>query len=361
MKAAVVHDFTHALRVEEVPKPVAGPGQCVVRIETSGLCHTDIHAAHGDWPVKPTLPFIPGHEGVGIVERVGPGVTEVREGDRVALPWLAYACGTCEYCVSGWETLCPHQLNAGYSMNGSYGEYAKGFARYMGRVPDGVDPFEAAPLTCAGVTTYKAVKSAGVRPSQLVAVYGVGGLGHLAMQYARIAGATVVAVDLQDDKLAIARELGAEYTINALDRDPVEEIKKLGGADVSIALAVSPRAFEQAYRSLKRGGTLSMVALPADNYVQLPIFETVLNSVRILGSIVGTRLDLQEVFELHRQGRTRVLYEKVCLEDVNQSFDSILRGTNHQPRLVFDMTERGGFHDHAHHHEHAHDLEPALT
>jgi propanol-preferring alcohol dehydrogenase len=359
MKAAVVRGFKEPLRIEEVPTPTPGQGEAVFRVEAAGLCHTDIHAAHGDWPVKPTLPFIPGHEGVGIVERVGPGVTSLREGDRVAMPWLAFACGTCEYCVSGWETLCQQQLNAGYSINGSYGEYAKGFAAYLGKVPDGVNPFEAAPLTCAGVTTYKAVKSAGVRPSQLVAVYGVGGLGHLALQYARIAGASVVAVDLQDDKLAIARELGAEYTINAREQDPVEEIQKLGGADVSIALAVSPRAFEQAYRSVRRGGTLSMVALPADNYVQLPIFETVLNSVTIQGSIVGTRVDLQEVFELHRQGKTRVLYEKVCLEDVNHSFDSILRGTNSQPRLVFDMTDRHVHPVHAHEHEHTHELVPA--
>jgi len=357
MKAAVVRGFKEPLSIEEVPTPVPGPGEAVFRVEAAGLCHTDIHAAHGDWPVKPTLPFIPGHEGVGIVVRVGPGVTEVREGDRVAMPWLAFACGTCEYCVSGWETLCQQQLNAGYSINGSYGEYAKGFARYLGKVPEGVNPFEAAPLTCAGVTTYKAVKSAGVRPSQLVAVYGVGGLGHLALQYARIAGASVVAVDVQDDKLAIARELGAEHTINARELDPVEEIRKLGGADVSIALAVSPRAFEQAYRSVRRGGTLSMVALPADNYVQLPIFETVLNSVTIQGSIVGTRLDLQEVFQLHKEGRTRVLYEKVCLEDVNRSFDAILRGANTQPRMVFDMSA----HLHVHDHDHEQELEPALA
>lgn len=337
MKAAVVHQFREPLRVEDVPKPEPGRDEVVFKVEAAGLCHTDIHAAHGDWPVKPTLPFIPGHEGVGVVERVGRDVREVKEGDRVALPWLAYACGSCEYCVSGRETLCPSQLNAGYSINGSYGEYAKGYGRFVSRVPDGVDRYDAAPLTCAGVTTYKAVKSAGVRPSQLVAVFGIGGLGHLAMQYARIAGASVVAVDLQDDKLRTARELGAEYVVNAREQDPVEEIQKLGGADVAIALAVSPRAFEQAYRSVRRGGTLSMVALPADNYVRLPIFETVLNAVTIQGSIVGTRADLQEVFELHRDGRTRVLYEKIALDGVNEAFDAVLQGTNEQPRLVFDM------------------------
>jgi propanol-preferring alcohol dehydrogenase len=194
---------------------------------------------------------------------------------------------------------------------------------------------------------------AGVRPSQLVAVFGIGGLGHLAMQYARIAGAAVVAVDLFEDKLRIARELGAELTVNAREQDPVEEIRKLGGADVAVAVAVSPRAFEQAFRSLKPGGTLSLVALPADNYMQLPIFETVLNAVKVMGSIVGTRQDLQEVFALHRAGRTRVLYERVSLADVNQAFDSVLRGTNEQPRLVFDMGElhRCG---HVHHASEAH-------
>lgn len=184
MKAAVVHNFASPLAVEDVPKPQAGPGEVVVRIETSGLCHTDIHAAHGDWPVKPNPPFIPGHEGVGIVESLGEGVTEVVVGDRVALPWLGYACGACEYCTTGWETLCEQQRNTGYSIDGGYAEYALGSAKYVAGVPDGVDPLDAAPLTCAGVTTYKAVKLSGARPASLVAVFGIGGLGHLALQYA---------------------------------------------------------------------------------------------------------------------------------------------------------------------------------
>jgi alcohol dehydrogenase, propanol-preferring len=355
MKAAVVHQFKEPLRIEDVPKPEPGPDEAVFKVEAAGLCHTDIHAAHGDWPVKPTLPLIPGHEGVGIVESVGRHVKHLKEGDRVALPWLAYACGTCEHCVSGWETLCLSQLNAGYSVNGSYGEYAKGFGNFLSKVPDGINPYEAAPLTCAGVTTYKAVKAAGVRPSQLVAVFGIGGLGHLAMQYARVAGAAVVAVDIQEDKLQIARELGAEYTVNAKEQDPIEEIQKLGGAHVAVVLAVSPRAFEQAYRSLRRGGTLSMVALPADNDIRLPIFETVLNAIKIQGSIVGTRVDLQEVFELHRYGKTKVLFEKIGLDQVNTAFDSVLQGTNQQPRLVFDMAN-ADLHNHPqpHGHDHVH-------
>jgi len=334
MTAAVVHDFGEPLSIERVPKPVAGPGEVVVRIEASGLCHTDIHAAHGDWPVKPTPPFTPGHEGVGIVEQVGPDVVELAVGERVALPWLGYACGTCDYCVSGWETLCHEQKNTGYSIDGGFAEYAKAYARYAVRVPAGVDPFDAAPLTCAGVTTYKAVKVAGTRPSDLVAIFGVGGLGHLAIQYAAIAGGRVVAVDLFDEKLELARELGAELTVNAARHDPVAAIQELGGADQAIALAVSPQAFQQAYRSLRRGGTLVFVALPKDNAVELPIFETVLNGITIAGSIVGTRAELREVFDLHAAGRTRVVYETRRLADVNEAIEQVERAEV-AARIVF--------------------------
>jgi len=334
MKAAVVHEFKKPLHIEDVEKPVPGHGMVVVKMEASGLCHTDIHAAHGDWPVKPKLPFIPGHEGVGIVESKGEGVTDVKEGDRVAIPWLGYACGRCEYCTSGWETLCEKQLNSGYSINGSYAEYAAAHAGYVGTVPKGLDPLEAAPLTCAGVTTYKAVKVAGVRPSDLVAIFGIGGLGHLAMQYARIAGGSVAAVDLVDEKLELAKTLGAEYLVNAREKDPAEEIRRLGGADSAIVLAVSPKAFEQAFRSLRRGGTLVFVALPADNYVQIPIFETVLNGIKLVGSIVGTRVDLSEVFELHAAGKTRVIYETRKLEEVNEAFEEVEKGQV-KARLVF--------------------------
>jgi len=267
-RAAVVHEFHAPLSVDQVPALALETGQVRVKVEASGLCHTDIHAAHGDWPVKPEPPFVPGHEGVGTVVELGPGVTEVGLGDRVAMPWLGYACGTCDYCVSGWETLCLGQKNMGYSIDGAFGEYAVAYARYVVKVPEGVEPLDAAPLTCAGVTTYKAVKVAGTRTCDRVAVFGVGGLGHLAIQYAAIAGGRVIAVDIVDEKLELARELGAEFTVNAAKQDPVEAIQRLGGADQAIALAVSPRAFEQAYGSLRRGGTLVFVALPADNEVK---------------------------------------------------------------------------------------------
>jgi alcohol dehydrogenase, propanol-preferring len=333
-RAAVVHRFHDPLTVDEVAHPELEAGQVRVKVEASGLCHTDIHAAHGDWPVKPSPPFIPGHEGVGIVAELGPGVNEVGIGDRVAMPWLGYACGTCDHCVSGWETLCLGQKNMGYSIDGGFGEYAVAYARYIVEVPEGLDPFDAAPLTCAGVTTYKAVKVAGTRSSDLVAVFGVGGLGHLAIQYAAIAGGRVIAVDLIDEKLALARELGAEFTVNATEQDPVEAIQELGGADQAIALAVSPRAFEQAYGSLRRGGTLVFVALPADNEVKLPIFETVLNGITIVGSIVGTRTDLREVFELHAAGKTHVTREVRPLDQVNESIADVEAGRV-TARIVF--------------------------
>ena len=326
MHAAVVHSFDQPLTIDEKPIPIPGTGEIVVQIESCGLCHTDIHAAHGDWPVKPNPPFTPGHEGVGIVTALGPGVTEVSLGDRVALPWLGYACGTCEYCISGWETLCPNQQMMGYTIDGGFAEYAKAIARYVVKVPEGIDPVEASPLTCAGVTTYKAVKVAGTRSSDLVAVFGIGGLGHLAVQYAAIAGGRVVAVDIQDDKLELAKDLGAEFTVNAATEDPVAAIQALGGADQAIATAVSPRAVEQAYGSLRRGGKIVFVGLPADNYVRLPIFETVLNGITVVGSIVGTRLDLREVFELHAAGKTKVILEERSLADVNEAIADVEAG-----------------------------------
>ena len=336
MRAAVVTDFHAPLRIQDLPVPEPGPGQVLVRLQTSGVCHTDIHAAHGDWPVKPPLPFTPGHEGIGIVEAIGPGDTGRRLGERVAIAWLASACGRCRYCIGGWETLCRSQTNSGYSVNGTYAEYAVADGRYVVPVPESLSSLDAAPLTCAGLTTYKAVKVAGVRPAETVAVFGIGGLGHLALQYARIAGGFVVGVDVEDAKLALATELGADHVVNARDEDPAKAIRKLGGADVAIALAASPASFDQALRSLRRGGRLVCVALPADGKLTLPIFDTVLNGISVIGSIVGTRNDLADVFTLHEAGRTRVITESRKLDDVNACFDDVLAGRV-PARLVFEF------------------------
>jgi propanol-preferring alcohol dehydrogenase len=338
MHAPVVTDFTSPLEIQDRPVPVPGAGQVLVRIEASGLCHTDIHAAHGDWPVKPTPPFVPGHEGVGIIEALGAGVTNRSVGERVALPWLGHACGHCDYCVSGWETLCESQQNTGYSIDGGLAEFALADADYVVPVPAGVSAHDAAPLTCAGVTTYKAIKVAGIRPTERVAVFGVGGLGHLAVQYAGIVGGSVIAVDVEQAKLDLAGELGADHLVNARETDPVAAIEQLGGADVAVVLAVTPTVFEQAHASLRRGGRLICVGLPPETEgpMALPIFPTVLKGISVIGSIVGTRQDLVEVFELHARGRTRVVAETRKLDQVNESIDDVLAGRT-TARIVFEF------------------------
>jgi alcohol dehydrogenase, propanol-preferring len=340
MKAAVVTSFDKPLEIEDIDVPEPGPEQVLVRIETCGLCHTDIHAARGEWPVKPEPPFIPGHEGVGVIERLGGGNSHgLAVGDRVALPWLGYACGDCSYCNSGWETLCESQLDMGYSINGGFADYAVGYARHVVRVPDGISSADASPLTCAGVTTYKAVKESGAASASLVAVYGVGGLGHLAVQYAKITGAEVVAVDIHDERLSTARRLGADHVVNATEEDPVAAIKRLGGANQSIATAVTPVAFEQAFGSLARGGTLVCVGLPADNGMTLPIFETVLGGLTVKGSIVGTHQDAVEVFDLHRRGLTEIEKHETPLADVNEAIEAVLDGSAGTARTVLRVSE----------------------
>jgi alcohol dehydrogenase, propanol-preferring len=334
MKAAVVVAFDQPLEVldREIPSP--GPAQVLIRMETCGLCHTDIHAAQGDWPVKPTPPFVPGHEGIGIIEELGVGVTNRRIGERVAIPWLGYACGECRYCVDGRETLCEQQENSGYSIDGAFAEYAVASARFVVPVPDGVSSLDAAPLSCAGVTTFKALKTAKILPSERVAIFGIGGLGHLAVQYARIMGGSVVAVDIDKDKLDLALELGAEHVVNAADVDPVAALQDLGGADVALVLAASPKVFEQAFSSLKRGGRLVCVALPAEQMMSISIFETVLKGISIIGSIVGTREDVAEVFALHAAGKTKVIAETRELADVNLAIKEVL-ASQVPARLVF--------------------------
>ncbi|MCR2763605.1 alcohol dehydrogenase AdhP [Microbacterium sp. zg.B48] len=334
MRAAVVTAFGSPARVEERPVPQPGPGQVLVRLEACGLCHTDIHAMHGDWPVKAHLPLVPGHEGVGIVEELGEGVTTRRVGQRVAMPWLGHACGECRYCIDGRENLCEKQFNNGYAVDGGYAEYMLADARFAVPVPDNVTPLDAAPLTCAGVTTYAAIKNARITPGETVAVFGIGGLGHLAVQYARLVGAKVIAVDVTEEKLELATELGADFVVNARREDPVQAIRNLGGADAAIILAVAPAVFGQAFDALNRGGRLVLVSLPAEGTLTVPIFDTVLKGISIIGSIVGTRQDLAEVFALHAAGRTRVITETRELQQVNDSVDEVLAGTV-PARLVF--------------------------
>jgi propanol-preferring alcohol dehydrogenase len=326
MKAAVVHGFGRPLAIEEVPVPTPGPGQVLVRVVASGVCHTDLHAADGDWPVKPTLPFIPGHEGAGTIAAIGPGVTTLKEGDRVGAPWLHRACGLCEYCLTGWETLCPEQQNTGYSVNGGFAEYVLAPAAYAGRLPASVDFVAVAPILCAGVTTYKGLKETEARPGQWVVISGIGGLGHVAVQYARAMGLHVGAVDVDDGKLALARSLGAEVTVNAASADAAGEVQRtIGGAHAVLITAVSLNAFRQAIGMLRRGGTCVLVGLPPGEF-PTPIFDVVLKRLMIRGSIVGTRRDLQEALQFAAEGKVRVTAETQPLEAINDVFARLRRG-----------------------------------
>jgi propanol-preferring alcohol dehydrogenase len=336
MRAAVVHAFGQPLEIEEVPVPEPCEGQVLVRIGASGVCHTDLHAANGDWPVKPKLPFIPGHEGAGTVAAVGRGASLLKEGDRVGIPWLHSACGMCEYCLTGWETLCPYQQNTGYSVNGGYAEYVLAPAAFATVLPDQLGFAEAAPILCAGVTTYKGLKETDTKPGDWMVVSGIGGLGHVAVQYAKAMGLRVAAVDVADDKLDLAKALGAEVAVNASLVDPVAEIQMLtGGAHGALVTAVSPKAFTQAIGMLRRGGTCSLVGLPPGDFAT-PIFDVVLRRLTIRGSIVGTRKDLAEALEFAARGKIKASYETQPLESINQVFERLKHGKV-QGRVVLEI------------------------
>ena len=326
MKAIVVEEFRQPLKVKQAPEPkLRSPFDAIIRIHACGVCHTDVHAADGDWPVKPKLPFVPGHEGVGVVEQVGELAPNVKVGDRVGVPWLHSACGYCQYCLTGWETLCESQQNSGYSVDGGYAELAVADARYVGRIPDGLKFTDVAPHFCAGVTTYKAVKVSGSGPDKTVLISGIGGLGHMALQYARVTGARTIAVDVSDEKLALAKRLGADEVINAASVDMAQAVRKLGGADIVIGTAVSARAFQSAFDALKRGGKMVLVGLPPES-LPVPIFDLVLKGVSVIGSIVGTRKDMQETLDLAARGLVTCDYQTAGMEQINDVFREMKAG-----------------------------------
>ncbi len=328
MKAAVVTEFKKPLQIQdvEIPKPKAH--EVLVKMITSGVCHTDLHAAHGDWPVKPPLPIIPGHEGVGEVVEMGDEVTNLKLGDVVGVPWLHTACGHCEFCRTARETICHDQENSGYSVNGSFAEYAIMDAAYTITVPKELDPIYAAPLFCAGVTTYKALKVSGVKPGQWVSIVGIGGLGHVAIQYAKAMGMRVVAVTAPNDKLSsdLAHEMGADLVYSGPGEKMGEWIQnEIGGAHGAVITAVAKQPFNEALKSLKRGGRLVPVALPQGS-MELPIFDTVLNATEVVGSIVGTRQDLYETLDIAAKAGIKPNVTVKKLDEINEIFDDMLAG-----------------------------------
>jgi len=331
MRAAVVREFGKPLTIEQWPVPRPGRGEVLVKIVATGVCHTDLHAAHGDWPVQPSLPFIPGHEGVGHIVALGEGVEDLEIGDPVGIPWLHDACGQCEFCQTGWETLCEKQHNTGYSVNGTFAEYAVAPAAYVGRLPKAITEAQMvpmAPILCAGVTTYKGLKETEARPGQWVAISGIGGLGHIAVQYAKAMGLKIVAVDVGQDKLDLALELGADLAVNARDADAAQQIVEAtgGGAHGVLVTAVSVPAFAQALAMVRRKGTVAMVGLPPGAF-PTPIFDVVLKRITVRGSIVGTRRDLAEAIAFAVEGKVTSTVSVEPLDTINAVFDRMIAGT----------------------------------
>jgi propanol-preferring alcohol dehydrogenase len=326
MKAAVVEEFGKPLVIKKIPVPKVPAGRILVKVAACGVCHTDLHAASGDWPVKPNLPFIPGHEGVGTVVALGHGVTDIKIGDRVGVPWLHTSCGHCEHCLTGWETLCAKQQMTGYTVNGGFAEYVLADPDYIGKIPDNLSFEKVAPILCAGVTVYKGLKETEVKPGEWVVISGVGGLGHLAIQYAKAMGMRVIAVDIADCKLRLAKKVGAELAFNANKVDVVKQITKaVGGAHGVLVTAVSTSAFEQAVNMLRSHGTMSLVGLPPGKF-PVSIFDLVLGRKTIRGSIVGTRKDLEECLDIASRGLAKATVKVEKLEDINSIFDRMKKG-----------------------------------
>lgn len=336
MKAAMVHAFGAPLVIETVDIPAIDRHQILVKIDACGVCHTDLHAAKGDWPVKPRLPFIPGHEGVGHVVAVGADVSWVREGDVVGVPWLYSACGHCAHCLGGWETLCERQDDTGYSVNGCFAEYVVADPDYVAHLPKDADPLLVAPVLCAGVTVYKGLKMTDTKPGDWVVVSGVGGLGQMAVQYGVAMGLNVIAVDIDDAKLATARTLGAALVVNAQSDDPAAFVKKqVGGAHGALVTAVSRPAFSQAMGMVRRGGTIVLNGLPPGDF-PVSIFDMVMNGTTLRGSIVGTRLDMIEALSFFTEGKVHSVIRPDRLENINAIFADLEHG-HVEGRVVLDF------------------------
>ena len=339
MKAAVVEEFRKPLTLREVDVPSPGPGQIVMQTEACGVCHTDLHAAHGDWPVKPALPFIPGHEAIGLVTAVGSGVTTVREGDRVGAPWLSSACGHCEHCLVGWESVCAHAQFGGYTRNGGFAEYVLADAGYVAHIPEGLSAADAAPLICAGITTYKGIKQTEARSGEWIAISGIGGLGHLAIQFAKAMGLLVYAVDIDDGKLAHAQRLGADLTVNAKLPDAIAALIKEtdGGTHGVLITAPSLVAFRQGVAMTRKRGTCVLVGIPPGEF-PVPLYDVVANCITVRGSFVGTRMDMRETLAFGVRGQVKADYELQPLWAINDIFDRLEHGKV-VSRVVLDFRE----------------------
>lgn len=329
MKAAVLHQLKTPLSIEQVPVPEPGYGDLLIKVTACGVCHSDLHAVDGDWTPPPVIPLIPGHEVAGKVAKLGPGVSGFKVGDEVGVPWMYSSCGACEFCMAGMETICKSGEATGYTKPGGYAEYMLAPAAFVGRLPEGTDPYAMAPILCAGVTTYRGLKRTGARPGQWVVILGIGGLGHIAVQYARAMGLRVAAVDVSDDKLELAKSLGAELVVNGSGTDPVATIQeKIGGAHAAVVTAVATRAFEQAILMLRPAGTVAYIGLPGGKSDEIRASISAITNweLTIRGSNVGSRLDLNEAIAFAANGLVKARIRTVALEDINGVFDDMRKG-----------------------------------
>ena len=337
MQAAVVEQFGKPLVLRELDIPTPGPGQILVKTEACGVCHTDLHAANGDWPLKPGLPFTPGHEGIGIVTALGAGVTAVKEGERVGVPWLYSACGHCEYCLAAREPVCAEAQFGGYTKNGGFAEYIVADPNYVAHVPARLAARDAAPLICAGITSYKGLKETQARPGEWVVVSGIGGLGHLAVQYAKAMGLHVCAVDIDDGKLEHAKRLGADAVVNAKRGDAIDAVRKAtgGGAHGVLITAPSLGAFKQGVGMTRKCGTCVLVGLPPGEF-PTPLFDVVANCITIRGSFVGNRRDMAEALAFAADGKVKADIELQPLSAINNVFSRLAHG-DVPSRVVLDF------------------------
>ncbi|MFO6295966.1 alcohol dehydrogenase AdhP [Rahnella selenatireducens] len=337
MKAAVVNK-DHSVDVVEKTLRALEHGEALLQMECCGVCHTDLHVKNGDFGDKTGV--ILGHEGIGIVKKIGPGVTALKVGDRASVAWFFKGCGHCEYCTTGNETLCRQVVNAGYTADGGMAEECIVSADYAVKVPDGLESAAASSVTCAGVTTYKAVKVSGIQPGKWIAIYGLGGLGNLALQYAKnVFNAKVIAIDVNDLQLEFAAEMGADLTINMLKDDAAKIIQeKVGGAHAAVVTATAKSAFNSAVDAMRAGGRIVAVGLPPES-MSLNIPRLVLDGIQVVGSLVGTREDLTEAFQFAAEGKVVPKVTKRPLGDINAIFHEMEQGKI-KGRMVIDFTHK---------------------
>jgi propanol-preferring alcohol dehydrogenase len=329
MKAAILREFKNPLSIEEIAKPAPTADEVLIEVQACGVCHSDLHVADGDWPqIVPITkkPLILGHEIAGNIVEIGGEVRDLKVGDRVGVPWVHWTCGECDFCREGNENLCSKQRITGVTVDGGYAEFVKAPASHVTRIPDELSFVDAAPLFCAGVTVYRALKHAKIEPGHRLAVFGVGGLGHLAVQIGKGLGAVVTAVDISDEKLAHARGLGASTTINLATVNVVKETRRAGGMHVVLVTSAAKAAYDSAFPCVRPTGTLLVVGLPSESICFPPILMAAAE-VRIRASSVGTRQDLCELLAMAAGGKVRCQVNTRPLVEANDALAELRKGT----------------------------------